>query len=51
MVDISSGADGIAAPPAVRPQSGRDDRMMLAFVAMIGLYLIVSLALPLGLML
>lgn len=51
MVDISSGADGIAAPPAIRPRSGRDDRIMLAFVAMIGLYLIVSLALPLGLML
>ena len=51
MVDISSGVDGIAAPPAIRPRSGRDDRMMLAFVAMIGLYLIVALALPLGLML
>jgi iron(III) transport system permease protein len=51
MVDVSSGMDGLAAPPAVRPKSGRDDRIMLAFVIMIGLYLIVALALPLGMML
>ena len=40
-------------PPAarVRPQSGRDDRLTLLFVALIGFYLIVSLALPLGFML
>ena len=35
----------------VRPQSSRDDRLMRLFLGVIGLYLIVALALPLGLML
>ncbi|MFB2594139.1 putative 2-aminoethylphosphonate ABC transporter permease subunit [Paracoccus sp. p4-l81] len=51
MAEVSSGVGGLAAPPAIRPRSGRDDRMMLAFVAMVGIYLIVALALPLGVML
>lgn len=45
MTDITAGA-GLPAAPAIRPKVGRDDRLMLAFVLMIGLYLIVSLALP-----
>ena len=35
----------------VRPESSRDDWLMRAFIAVIGLYLVVALALPLGLML
>jgi iron(III) transport system permease protein len=35
----------------VRPESSRDDRLMRLFIGVIGLYLIVALALPLGLML
>ena len=35
----------------VTPQSSRDDWLMRAFIAVIGLYLVVALALPLGLML
>ncbi len=35
----------------VRPQSSRDDWLMRAFIGVIGLYLVVALALPLGLML
>ncbi len=41
-----------AAPAArIRPKAGRDDRLTLLFVALIGFYLIVSLALPLAFML
>ncbi|MFS8036598.1 putative 2-aminoethylphosphonate ABC transporter permease subunit [Xanthobacter sp. AM11] len=43
MADATVGA---LAAPVIRPKSGRDDRLMLAFVVMIGLYLVVSLALP-----
>jgi iron(III) transport system permease protein len=35
----------------VRPESSRDDWLMRAFIGVIGLYLVVALALPLGLML
>jgi len=37
--------------PAIRPKLGRDDRLMLVFLGLLGLYLIVSLALPLTAML
>ncbi len=40
-----------SSPPSIRPAAGRDDRIMLGFVAMIGLYLILSLAVPLTMML
>lgn len=36
-----------AALPRVRPKTSRDDRIMVAFMAVIGLYLVISLALPL----
>ena len=39
------------AAPAIRPKAGRDDRLTLLFVLMIGAYLVISLALPLGTML
>jgi iron(III) transport system permease protein len=35
----------------VRPETSRDDWLMRAFIGVIGLYLVVALALPLGLML
>lgn len=44
MADATFGA---APTPAIRRKVGRNDRLMLVFVALIGLYLIVSLALPL----
>lgn len=44
-----SATGGVAAQ--VRPKAGRDDRLTLLFVALIGFYLIVSLALPLAFML
>jgi iron(III) transport system permease protein len=37
--------------PAIRPKVGRDDRLMLVFLGLLGLYLVVSLALPLVTML
>ena len=40
-----------AAAPTIRPKIGRDDRLMLVFVLLLGLYLVVSLALPLVAML
>ena len=44
----SGAAQSIAAPlPRVRPKTSRDDRIMVAFMAVIGLYLVISLALPL----
>ncbi len=46
----TAAADDVTAP-AVKPRAGRDDRLSLLFVVMIGLYLVVSLALPLGVML
>ncbi|MEP9348103.1 putative 2-aminoethylphosphonate ABC transporter permease subunit [Xanthobacter sp. KR7-225] len=48
MADVAIGA---RSAPAIRPKVGRDDKLMLVFVLMIGLYLVVSLALPLGFML
>lgn len=51
MADVAIGASAMPRRMVVRPRSGRDDRLMLAFVAMIGLYLIASLALPIGFML
>ncbi len=51
----SAAARALATPtvvaPAIRPKVGRDDRLMLVFVGLLGLYLIVSLALPLAAML
>lgn len=51
-------SDAAAAGPAavsrasfVRPKVGRDDRLMLVFTLLIGLYLVVSLALPILFML
>jgi iron(III) transport system permease protein len=43
--------DAAAPAAAVRPKVGRDDRITLAFVLMLGLYLVVSLALPILFML
>lgn len=40
-----------SAAPAIRPKLGRDDRLMLVFTLLIGLYLVVSLALPILFML
>jgi iron(III) transport system permease protein len=37
--------------PLVRPKLGRDDWTMRAFLVLVGLYLVVTLALPLGMML
>jgi len=42
-----AGAGAAVAPPRVRPKAGRDERLMLVFMAVIGLYLVISLALPL----
>ncbi|MFG1299131.1 putative 2-aminoethylphosphonate ABC transporter permease subunit [Xanthobacter sp. V3C-3] len=47
---LSPGA-ALPAAPAIRPKSGRDDRLMLVFTLVIGLYLVVSLALPILFML
>jgi len=47
----SVAADGVSAPVRVRPKVGRDDKLTLAFVLMIGLYLIVTLVLPIAFML
>jgi len=52
VVSAAGPAVGIeAAAPAIRPKAGRDDKLTLAFVLMIGVYLIVSLAMPLAFML
>lgn len=40
-----------ATPAVVRPKAGRDDRLTLLFVLLIGAYLVISLALPLATML
>jgi iron(III) transport system permease protein len=51
----STAAPALAAPtaaaPTIRPKIGRDDRLMLVFVLLLGPYLVVSLALPLVAML
>lgn len=44
MADVTFGA---APVPVIRRKIGRDDRLMLVFVLLIGVYLLVSLALPL----
>ena len=44
------GPDRVAAV-VVKQQASRDDRLMGAILALIGLYLVVTLALPLGIML
>lgn len=46
-------AEGALAAPSrpLRMAAGRDDRLMLLFTVMIGLYLVISLALPIGAML
>ncbi len=48
MVDL---AVGVQTAPVIRPKTGRDDRLMLLFVLLIGAYLVVSLALPIATML
>lgn len=49
---MASIADATAtSAPLVRPKAGRDDRLTLLFVLMIGAYLVISLALPLATML
>ena len=51
MADLTAaGASGLAAP-AIKPRLSRDDWLMRAFMGVIGLYLIVTLALPLSIML
>lgn len=47
----STVATADVAIPSIKPKAGRDDKLSLLFIAMIGLYLIVSLALPLAVML
>src|SRR5262249_57610243 len=44
-------ARGGEAGPLLRPAPSRDDRLMRLFIGVIGLYLVVGLALPLGIML
>ena len=44
------GAQGVTAA-VVKQQVSRDDWLMRAFLALIGLYLVVTLAVPLGIML
>ncbi|MEI6535731.1 MAG: ABC transporter permease subunit, partial [Verrucomicrobiaceae bacterium] len=54
MVSLDAAAGmpvNIPSKPTVKPKAGRDDYLMLLFVCLIGLYLVVSLALPIGLML
>lgn len=48
---VSAVAVPEAAAPTVRPRAGRDDRLTLLFALLIGAYLVISLALPLGFML
>lgn len=43
--------EATVAAPAIRPKAGRDDRLTLLFVLMIGAYLLISLAFPLATML
>ena len=51
MADLAvAGPAGVAAP-AVKARLGRDEWILRAFTVVIGLYLLVALALPLGLML
>lgn len=47
MTPHAAAIDSGAARPRVRPKTSRDDRIMVAFMAVIGLYLVISLALPL----
>jgi iron(III) transport system permease protein len=49
--DGTAAGPAVLAAPAVRPKVGRDERTMRAFMALIGLYLVVALALPLWAML
>ncbi len=48
---MASVAQAARSAPAVRPKLGRDDWSMRAFMAVIGLYLLIALALPLYAML
>ncbi len=45
MTDLTA-LPALATAPRIRPRTGRDDRLMLVFVVLIGAYLVVSLALP-----
>ncbi len=51
MSDTVADASTIVSAPAIRAKVGRDDNLMLAFTLVIGLYLVVSLALPILFML
>jgi iron(III) transport system permease protein len=48
MAAVNSTRDALAAPAIIKPKLGRDDWTMRAFMMVIGLYLLVSLALPLS---
>ncbi|NIM28500.1 MAG: putative 2-aminoethylphosphonate ABC transporter permease subunit [Gammaproteobacteria bacterium] len=48
---MSRAAAEVLSAPIVKPKASRDDRMMRAFMGVIGVYLLVSLALPLYVML
>ncbi len=50
MVEAVAGP-ALAPPATIRARAGRDDRLTLVFVLLIGLYLVISLALPLAVML
>ncbi|MFO1106628.1 MAG: putative 2-aminoethylphosphonate ABC transporter permease subunit [Amaricoccus sp.] len=51
MASVADIDAGRAAAPAIRAKAGRDDRLTLLFVLLIGAYLVISLALPLATML
>jgi iron(III) transport system permease protein len=48
---ITARPAAVAAAPVVRPETGRDEWIMRALMGLIGLYLVVTLALPLWIML
>jgi iron(III) transport system permease protein len=48
---VASVAAGAAAAPRIKPRLGRDDWLLRALMAVIGLYLLITLALPLWAML
>lgn len=51
MADLAAARAAAAPSPLVKAKLGRDDWIMRAFMALIGLYLVVTLALPLWVML
>ncbi|HSE94364.1 MAG TPA: putative 2-aminoethylphosphonate ABC transporter permease subunit, partial [Methylomirabilota bacterium] len=51
MSQVAAAPDAVRAAPAIRPQVGRDEWIMRGAMIVIGLGLVVTLALPLGVML